>query len=159
MKKRSLTGHAHFRDLIVKAIAIEDKMAQFYGRMATQATSPETREVLLILAREEEEHRALLEKYLRLGVLPRHDILGTFNLEPVTKVVASITADISSVDALAFAIRSEEYQHRFYQKLSLAYPPGEIQDFLQKMAEVELAHKEKVERLQRWFLRFQGQLT
>ena len=49
---------ATFRDLIQKAMAIEAKMAEFYGQMADKATTPEAREVFKILAGEEEEHRA-----------------------------------------------------------------------------------------------------
>jgi rubrerythrin len=54
---------ASFRELIQKAIAIEAKMAEFYEKMTTKATTPETREVFKILAAEEEEHRSLLENY------------------------------------------------------------------------------------------------
>ncbi len=54
---------ATFRSLMQKAIAIEAKMAEFYGKMAEKATTPETREVFKILAGEEEEHRVLLENY------------------------------------------------------------------------------------------------
>ena len=62
---------ANFRDLIQKAIAIEAKMAEFYGKMAEKATTPETREVFKILAGEEEEHRVLLENYLEKGEFPQ----------------------------------------------------------------------------------------
>jgi hypothetical protein len=57
----------NFRDLIKKAIAIEAKMAEFYGTMTTKATTPETREIFKILSGEEEEHRVLLENYLEKG--------------------------------------------------------------------------------------------
>ena len=116
--------NADFRDLIRKAIAIEAKMAEFYEKMATKATTPETREVFKILAGEEEEHRVLLENYLERGEFPKIHQIGEVDLEPTLKVVSSITTDMAPTDALAFAIRSEEYQHRFYKKLSLEYPPG-----------------------------------
>ncbi|MDP2047118.1 MAG: ferritin family protein, partial [Deltaproteobacteria bacterium] len=74
------------------------------------------------------------------------------------KVVTSITPDMAPTDALAFAIRSEEYQHRFYKKLAQEYPPGWTQNFLKRLADMELVHKEKVEKLHRWFSRFQEKL-
>jgi len=40
-------------NLFKKAIAIEAKMAEFYDKMATKVTTPETREVFKILAGEE----------------------------------------------------------------------------------------------------------
>jgi rubrerythrin len=145
--------HADFRGLIRTAIAIEAKMAEFYGKMATKATTPETREILRILAGEEEEHRVLLENYLEKGVFPQVPQIGAADLEPTLKVVGSITPDMAPADALAFAIRSEEFQHRFYKKLSLEYPPGWAQNVLQRLADMELVHKEKVEKLHRWFSR------
>ena len=47
-------------------------MAEFYGTMATKATTPETREIFKILAGEEEEHRVLLEAYLEKGEFPQN---------------------------------------------------------------------------------------
>ena len=150
--------NANFRELIKKAMAIETKMAEFYGKMAEEATNPEAREVFKILAGEEEEHRVLLENYLERGEFPKIPQIGTIDLEPTLKAVTSITSDMAPSDALAFAIRSEEYQHRFYKKLAQEYPPGWTQTFLKRLADMELIHKEKVEKLHRWFSRFQEQL-
>jgi rubrerythrin len=148
---------ATFRNLIQQAMAIESKMADFYENMATKATTPETREVFKILAGEEKEHRVFLENYLERGEFPPIPSVGEADLEPTLKVVASITPDMAPTDALAFAIRSEGYQHRFYKKLSLAYPPGWAQTLLNRLADMELVHQEKVEKLHRWFSRLQEQ--
>lgn len=150
--------HPDFRTLIQKAIAIEAKMAEFYGKMSEETPNPEVREVFAILAGEEEEHRALLENYAEKGEFPQIPPIREFDLEPTLKVVTAITPDMAPLDALAFAIRSEEYQHRFYKKLSLAYPPGWTQNFLKRLADMELVHKEKVKKLHRWFSRFQAKL-
>ena len=149
---------ASFRELIQKAMAIEAKMAEFYGKMAKEATNPEAREVFKILAGEEEEHRALLENYAKKGEFPQVPRIGESDLEPTLKMVASITPDMGPAEALAFAIRSEEYQHRFYKKLAQEYPSGWTQNFLKRLADMELVHKEKVEKLHRWFSRSQEQL-
>jgi rubrerythrin len=149
---------ATFRELIRQAMAIESKMAEFYEKMADKATTPETRKVFEILAGEEKEHRSLLENYLEKGEFPSIPPVGEADLEPTLKMVASITPDMTPTDALAFAIRSEEYQHQFYKKLSRAYPPGWTQNFLKRLADMELVHKEKVEKLHRWFSRVQDQI-
>ena len=55
----------------------------------------------------------------------------------------ALCADRESV----IAAKREEGAYRFYQALAALQPPGEIQAFLDKMAKVELQHKEKVEYL------------
>lgn len=156
--KRLAEMDLNFRNLIQKAIVIEATMAEFYEKMATKATTSETREIFKILAGEEEEHRVLLENYLEKGEFPKIPQIGATDLEPTLKAVTSITPDMAPADALAFAIRSEEYQHRFYKKLAREYPPGWTQNFLKRLADMELIHKEKVEKLHRWFCRFQEQV-
>jgi len=68
--------HPDFRSLIQKAITIEAKMAEFYGKMAKETTNREAREVFEILAGEEEEHRALLENYSEKGEFPQIPQIG-----------------------------------------------------------------------------------
>ena len=58
-----------------------------------------------------------------------------------------ISPDLSPKEALIIAAKREEGAYRFYQALASLQPPGEVQDFLNRMAEVELQHKEKVEYL------------
>jgi len=50
-------------------------------------------------------------------------------------------------EALVIAAKREEGPTVFYQALAALQPPGEVQAFLNKMAKVELQHKEKVEYL------------
>jgi rubrerythrin len=144
-----------FRALIQKAMGIEAKMAEFYGKMAVEATNPEARKIFTILAAEEDEHRTSLDNYAKEGEFPQIPRIGESDLELTLKEVGSITPDMAPAEALAYAIRSEDYQHRFYKKLAQEYAPGLTQNFLKRLADMELAHKEKVEKLHRWFSRFQ----
>ena len=57
------------------------------------------------------------------------------------------TPDLSPKEALVIAMKREEGSHKFYQALAALQPPGEIRSFLEKMAKVELGHKEKMEYL------------
>ncbi len=59
----------------------------------------------------------------------------------------AIGSDLSPKEALVIAAKREEGAYHFYQALAALQPPGEIQAFLNKMAKVELQHKEKVEYL------------
>ena len=45
------------------------------------------------------------------------------------------------------AMKREEGAYRFYQALAGLQPPGEAKAFLEKMARMELGHKDKVEYL------------
>jgi len=54
---------------------------------------------------------------------------------------------MSPKEALVIAAKREEGAYQFYQALASLQPPGEVQAFLNKMAKVELQHKEKVEYL------------
>lgn len=144
---------ANFRELLQQAVAIEARMAEFYGTMAAQAATPETSEILKILAGEENEHRVLLETYLDIGIFPKIPKISASDLEPALQAVGAITQDTAPADALAFAVRSEDCQHKFYEKLSQEYPGGLVQNFLKRLADMELVHKERAEKLQRWFSR------
>ena len=148
----------NFRELIQKAIAIEAKMAEFYGKMAEEATTRKPARFSKswpAKKKNTEPHWKTMRRKVNFPKFPR---IGESDLEPTLKVVGSITPDMAPADALAFAIRSEEYQHRFYKKLAQEYPPGLTQNFLKRLADMELVHKEKVEKLHRWFSRFQEQL-
>jgi rubrerythrin len=58
-----------------------------------------------------------------------------------------ITPAMSPKEAMVIAAKREEGSYNFYQGLAALQPPGEIRDFLEKMAQVELSHKEKMEYL------------
>jgi rubrerythrin len=54
---------------------------------------------------------------------------------------------LSPKDALVIAMKREEGSYKFYKTMAGLQPPGEIKSFLEKMARMELAHKEKMEYL------------
>jgi rubrerythrin len=137
---------ANFHELLQKAIAIEARMAEFYDAMAKKATLPETRKIFKNLAEEENEHRFSLENYLEIGIFPQIPKSWEPDLDTVLNAVGSITPEMAPNDALALVIRSEECQHKFYEKLSMEYPSGLVHNFLKRMADMELAHKERVEK-------------
>jgi len=48
---------------------------------------------------------------------------------------------------LKVAMKREEGSYHFYERLAGLQPPGDAKAFLEKMARVELSHKQKVEYL------------
>jgi rubrerythrin len=131
-------------DVIKSAIAQEEVAHEFYRRLADFMEQAETKETFQYLAREELEHKHFLESCITpLGC----KLVGSpkdTRLKELLEVPA-IHQDMSPKEALAVAMKQEEVAHQFYQALAALQPPGEIRDFLEKMAKVELGHKAKIE--------------
>jgi|WetSurMetagenome_2_1015567.scaffolds.fasta_scaffold333036_2 rubrerythrin len=132
------------KPLIEQAIRQEELSHEFYLRLAKLVTHKETRETLEWLAKDELEHKAFLESCLTPSgcalVGPAHDT----HLAEVMKAPA-ITSEMSPKEALMVAMKREEGSYHFYERLAGLQPPGEARAFLEKMAKMELGHKEKVE--------------
>jgi len=132
--------------LINNAIAQEELSHEFYLRMANLVSHAETKETFQYLAKEELDHKAFLQSCFtaegcKLVGHPQNVHLAELLKAP------EFTANLSPKEALVVAMKREEGSYRFYQGLAALQPPGEIRDFLEKMAQVELSHKEKMEYL------------
>ena len=132
--------------VIKSAIAQEELSHEFYTRMANLVSPTETKETFQYLAQEELEHKQFLESCLTpqgctLVGRPQ-DVHLAEHLE-----APAFREDLSPKEALVIAMKREEGSHRFYQALAALQPPGELRNFLEKMARVELSHKEKMEYL------------
>ncbi len=132
--------------IIKTAMAQEELSQQFYLRMADLVSHADTKETFLFLAKEELEHKDFLQSCLtptgcKLAGRPQ-DVHLAEHLE-----APPFDEELSPKEALIIAMKREEGSHRFYKSLAALQPPGEIRDFLEKMAKVELGHKEKVEYL------------
>lgn len=134
------------KPLIEQAIRQEELSHEFYVRLAKLVTHADTRETLEWLAKDELEHKAFLTSCLTPSGCTLMGQAHDTHLAEVMKTPA-ITPDMSPKEALTVAMKREEASHNFYQRLAGLQPPGEARAFLEKMAEMELAHKEKVEYL------------
>jgi rubrerythrin len=132
--------------IIKNAIAQEELSHQFYRRMAKVVTHKDTQETFEYLAHEELGHKAFLESCLT----PQGcKLVGQAQNVHLAEMLAApeFSEEMSPKEALVIAMKREEGSHRFYQTLASLQPPGEIRAFLEKMAQVELSHKEKMEYL------------
>lgn len=132
--------------VIKSAIAQEELSREFYLRLANLVSHADTKETLRYLAKEEEGHKEFLEGCItpegcKLVGRPKDVHLAQLLEAP------SFRDDMSPKEALVVAMKREEGSRRFYQALASLQPPGEIRAFLEKMAQVELSHKEKMEYL------------
>ncbi len=132
--------------LIEQAITQEELSHAFYRRMAELVSHKETKETFEYLAKEELEHKAFLKQCLTPAGCTLAGKATDTHLAEIMQAPA-ITEDMNPKEALMVAMKREEGSHNFYRHLASLQPPGEAKDFLEKMAEVELGHKEKVEYL------------
>ena len=134
------------KTLIEQAIRQEELSHEFYTRMSKLVTQGETKETLEWLAKDELEHKAFLQSCLTpTGCTLAGEAQDT-HLAEIMKAPA-ITPDLTPKEALMVAMKREEGSYHFYQRLASLQPPGEAKAFLEKMAKMELGHKEKVEYL------------
>ena len=132
--------------IINNAIAQEELSHEFYQRMADLVSHTDTKETFQYLAQEELDHRAFLQSCFTADGCKLVGQAQNVHLAELLKAPV-FTDDLSPKEALVIAMKREEGSYRFYQSLAALQPPGEIQDFLEKMARMELSHKEKVEYL------------
>jgi rubrerythrin len=137
---------AEMEAIIKSAITQEEMSHDFYKRLAGLVNHQETKDILEFLAKDELEHKTFLlscftPKGCKLTGKGQNVHLAEMLEAP------AISDDLTPKEALVIAMKREEGSYRFYQTLADLQPPGEIQAFLKKMAQVELKHKEKVEYL------------
>jgi rubrerythrin len=132
--------------IIKSAIAQEELSHEFYRRMADLVTHRETKETFEYLSKEELEHKHFLQSCMtpqgcKLAGEAYNSHLAELLQAP------EFQEGMSPKEALVIAMKREEGSYKFYQTLAGLQPPGEIRAFLEKMAQVELSHKEKMEYL------------
>jgi rubrerythrin len=138
--------NAELKPLIEQAIRQEELSHEFYNRLAKLAAHEDTKETLEWLAKDELEHKAFLESCLTPSGCTLVGQAQDTHLAEVMKAPA-INPDMTPKEALMVAMKREEGSYHFYQRLASLQPPGDAKAFLERMAKMELGHKEKVEYL------------
>jgi rubrerythrin len=132
--------------IIKNAITQEEVSHEFYNRMANLMSHKDTKETFQFLAKEELEHKAFLQSCLTPAGCKIVGEAHNVHLAELMKA-PEFSEALTPKDAMIIAMKREEGSYQFYQKLAELQPPGEIKDFLNKMAKMELGHKEKMEYL------------
>lgn len=135
---------------INSAIAREEEAHRFYTELAGKVTDASSRETLVWISREEKKHKAFLEKFREEGVGP-----GALRFSEVVHYRIAehleepeVEEDMARPDIFLIASHRELRSYRFYSELAMLYDEGEaVRDMLEKIANEELKHKEKMEYL------------
>jgi rubrerythrin len=126
------------------AIANEEAAAAFYRRAAQRVSDPDTRKVLELLMRDEEEHKRIVEEF-RSGARPLPE--GTAQTATLVEAFGTpeFGAALSAADAFLLAATKERLAMEFYANWADLYPEGEQRQLLLRLSEVERSHKARVE--------------
>ena len=132
--------------LLHEAISQAELSHQFYRDLAASVDHPETRDILQFLADNELEHKNFLARWLAGEVCPLTPPAKDFHLSELLEL-PRLTRELSPKDALALAVKRKEASYKFYQNLANHQPDGEVKEFLNKMAMMKLADKDRLEDL------------
>ena len=136
-------------ELIDTAIRREEEAYLFYMDLHGKLEDPGVKDTLAWIAEEEKKHKDFLESY-RDGKYsdsapPKRDIKYYKLAEHLDE--PAIEKDMKSQDVFLVAAHREMRSHQFYSELAELQVQDEPKGMLEKMAEEELKHKEKMEYL------------
>ncbi|MCG6536023.1 MAG: ferritin family protein [Syntrophales bacterium LBB04] len=135
--------------IIDLAIEKEEESFNFYTDLQARVKDPGTRDTLRFLAREEVKHKEFLIRYrqgnlgpdtLRMSHVVDYSIAE--HLDP-----PDLKETLEAKDAYLLAAHREVRAYNFYKALAAIHPEGALRQMLDRMANEELKHKEKVEYL------------
>ncbi len=127
------------------AIKNEQQAADFYNNLANDAEVKEMKETFLAYAKEEEGHKARLEKIKATGEydLPEEKVLDLKLGDYLVKSKAS--GKMSYQDSLILAMKREKAAYKLYMKLSEIAPNDNLKKIFKGLAIEEAKHKLKFE--------------
>ena len=136
-------------EILNTAIAREQEAYAFYMDIHNKVSDPSARETIAWIAEEEQKHEAFLNRY-------RSGELGADALR-MTEVVSYKTAEyldepemvdgMKREEVFLLASHREKRSYQFYMELAAMHRQGDVREMLEKMANEELRHKEKMEYL------------
>jgi len=141
---RQVAASPDMRTILDRALANEDASVAFYRQAAERASSPETRDALAMLAKDEQEHRLMLEEF-RDGRRPLPS--GSPKTASLAEALGTpeFSAEMSPADAFLLAAMKERLATQMYQNWAALYKAGPERDLLLRLAEMERQHEAHVE--------------
>jgi len=136
-------------DVIDLAIQREEEAYDFYMDIHNKVQDASVKDTLEFIAGEEKKHKAFLVSY-REGnygsdALRMADVIDYKIAEYLEE--PEVDKGTSSQDIYLIASHRERRAHQFYTELADMHADSELKTMLQKMANEELKHKEKMEYL------------
>jgi rubrerythrin len=134
-------------DILEKAIEKEIESRLVYTDLSKRTKDKAIKDAFLELARQEQGHQKMLEKYQRgefeIGMLDRGKAIDYKIAEHFDQ--PKIASSMQLKDVFLLAANREMRAHQFYLYLASIHPRGEVKKLLKELASQELVHKRKVE--------------
>jgi rubrerythrin len=138
-------GKTAYLAILDRAIDSEIEAARFYARVAEMTTNAYLKEMFATFSREEEKHRRILEGF-------RTDPTKAISFEKVadfgiseTVTEPTLSAEMQPSEAIALAMKKEEYAMRQYTQLAEACSDANQKKVFLELAAMEREHKAKME--------------
>ncbi len=132
-------------ELLDFAIQREEEAARFYRELAGQSTSPDMRDVFESFAREEDGHKAKLERVKAGGMLAPAD-KPVQDLKIADYVVEQEPdGELTYQQALLLAMQKEKAAFRFYADVAARVDEADLRTLLEGLAQEEAKHKLRFE--------------
>ncbi len=139
-----------FASVLKAAIEIEEQSFTLYTMARNRAKHPSSRKFLTELAQEELQHKkklsTILENEEKLSELGEHaDKIQDLKIVDFM-VETTLNEDADYQQILIFAAKREKATYDYYNSLALGLRGTETGRLFSKLAQEELAHKNKLER-------------
>ena len=144
-----------YRDALKLAIQREEDAMHFYETMADKVHQAEQKSLLKRLAIEEKEHKKILAAF---SSEIKNPPLGSFT-PPAYSFDDVEEKDLTTEKIFQIAIQKEEESLNFYARFLVYFFKTGHEDVFRNIFEVELTHKEQLERNFQDFVKKQGKKT
>lgn len=132
-------------DILDFAINNEQQAADFYYKLATDSITKEMKETFVNYAKEEDSHKARLEKIKETGVYNVEES-KVLDLKIGDYLVMVKTSDkMTYQEALILAMKREKAAFKLYMKLADIAPDDNLKKVFKNLANDEAKHKLKFE--------------
>ena len=133
-------------ELIDYAIKLEHAAYDFYKEASEKVSNPGVKELFLDLAKDENGHANLLEMYRNnnaIGELFNQKVVDYKITE--TQEEQELLINMKPADAIVIAMKREQKAAEMYQSMAKIATTQKIKDALERLANMELGHKHKLE--------------
>jgi len=144
-----------YRDALKLAMQREEDAMHFYEKMADNIHQAEQKSLLKRLAIEEKGHKQILAAYASEVTNPPQ---GSFT-PPEYSFEDLEEKDLTTEKIFQLAIQKEEESLNFYARFLVYFFKTGHEDVFKKIFEVELKHKEQLERNFKDFVKKEGKKT
>lgn len=135
-----------YKGIIAQAVEAELEAHQFYRAVSEKTEDAFLKELFGALAKEELEHKELLESYLVEDTVKRLSFETTDDYQIAETVdKPKLSLDMKPAEAVALAMKEEQEAMELYTHLANASADPEQKDIFIKLAKMEQGHKTKLE--------------